>query len=90
MAEKLNEKINPRGTGIPKLSSSLIKRTKRKAMYLRSDGYYEVFKIKIRKAGIFFGKEYPDKEIYPNCEEFGQSAICTSSLKTAEQYYRNI
>ena len=59
-------------------------------MYLRSDGYYEVFKIRIRKAGIYFGKEYPAKEIYPNNEDFGENAFCTSSLQLAEQYYRKL
>lgn len=88
--EKLDEKLSPRGTGLSGLTSTLIKRTKRKAIYLRSDGYYEIFRIEIQKAGILFGKKYPAKELYPNNEKFGHTAFCTASLKLAEQYYRNI
>ena len=88
--EKLAKKIKVKGTGISGLTSTLVKREEKKAIYLRSDGYYEAFKIKIQEAGEIFGREYPKKETYPNNEDFGSIGICTSSLKQAEQYYNNL
>lgn len=88
--EKLPKKIKIKGTGISGLTSTLVKREKKKAIYLRSDGYYEAFKIKIQEAGELFGREYPEKELYPNNEDFGSIGICTSILKQAQQYYNNL
>jgi len=70
------------------VNAHLIKRTKRVAMYLRDDGYYEVGKIKISEAEIVFGKEYPDREIYWSNEDIGNIAKTTSDLKRAEHWYK--
>jgi len=88
--EKLAKKVKVKGTGISGLTSTLVKREEKKAIYLRSDGYYEAFKIKIQEACEIFGREYPKKELYPCNESFGDIAICTSLLKQAERYYNNL
>ena len=88
--EKLPIKVKVKGTGISGLTSKLVKREEKKAIYLRSDGYYEAFKIKIQEACEIFGREYPKKELFPCNEDFGSIGICTSSLKQAEQYYNDL
>lgn len=88
--KKLAEKIELRGLGIPGLKATLIKRTKRKAIYLRSDEYYEVFRIQTQEAGIIFGRKYPARETYPGNDDFGHAAICTKNLKQAERFYKDI
>jgi len=87
--EKLKEEIKLTGLGKP-TTATLIKRTKKKAMYFRDDGCYEVFKIKISKANTIFGKDYPEREIYPNSEDFGQCAWCYNYKDLAEEKYRNL
>lgn len=76
--EKLKEIENINGVGIPGLKARLLKRTDNKAIYLRDDGVYEVFAIKIREARIAFDKEYPEHERYPGNEDFGKTAWCYS------------
>ena len=88
--KKLEEKVIPYGIGIPNLTATLIKRTKRKAMYLRSDGYYEIFQIRVRDAIKIFDKEYPAMELYPSNEIFGEKAFCTQILEKAEEYYKKL
>ena len=64
-----------KGVGIPGLKVRLVKRTDKKAWYLRDDGVHEVFKIKVRREEISQqGKQYPKREIYPNNEDFGRIA----------------
>ena len=84
---RLNENIDIKGTGIPGLTGTLVKRAKCKAIYLRSDGYYEVFRIESRKAETVFGKDLPERELYPGNERFGSQAICTNSRKRAFKYF---
>jgi hypothetical protein len=44
---------------------------------------YEVFSIKIAKAGEVFGKFYPDREVFPGNEDFGYWAWAYISLDKA-------
>ena len=88
--EKLPEVIRIYGTGIDGLTSTLVKRTKKKAMYRRSDGVYEVFKIKIKKEQTVFGRFYPNREVYPGNEDFGDWAWCFNNKIDAMTEYSNI
>lgn len=72
---KLEEQIELKGLGQPTVAKQ-IKRQGKVCMYLRDDGVVEVFKVKIAKATVLKGIEYPDREIYPNNEDFGVSAWC--------------
>ena len=76
----------------------LVKRTTEVAMYRRTDGIYEVFKIEIkegtnpsvRKDITYFN---PRKEIYPEVEESAYSRRRTytfDSLKKAEKAYNKL
>jgi len=87
--EKLKEIIDLRGIGYP-VKATLVKRTKRKAIYVRSDGYYEIFKIKVSPAETVFGKSYPEREVYPCNEDFGFSAWCCASEEGALKRYKNL
>ncbi len=84
---RLNENIDLIGPGIPGLKGTLVKRTNCRAIYLRSDGYYEVFRIESRKAETVFGKDLPERELYPGNERFGFQAICTNSKVRAFKYF---
>lgn len=42
--------------------------------------YYEIFKKKIAKAVTLKGVEYPEREVYPNDNDFGKWAWCCSSV----------
>lgn len=87
--EKLKDVIDLKGIGYP-CKATLIKRTKTKAIYLRDDGHYEVFKITISPAAIVFGREYPEREKYPCNEDFGFSAWCISDEKIALARYKKL
>ena len=87
---RLNKNIDIKGTGIPGLTGTLIKRAKCKAIYLRSDGYYEVFRIKTKKAETVFGRKLPKRELYPGNERFGSHAICTNSRERAFKYFNEL
>lgn len=70
--------------------ATMVKRTKKVAMYLRDDGAYEVFKIrhmrpvKNEKLGIVLGW----REHYPSTSEFTMNyAICTKDKVGAEEAY---
>jgi len=88
--QKLDSVVKILGTGIEGLTATLIERTKKKAIYLRSDGYYEVFKIKTKKASSLFGRDYPDREVYPGNEDFGNSAWCFTKKELAYERYKNL
>jgi hypothetical protein len=87
--EKLKDVIEIRGIGYP-CKATLVRRTKKKAMYKRSDGYYEVFKVKIKPAGSVFGKPLPEREVYPGNEDFGFFAWCFSNRENADIRYDSL
>jgi hypothetical protein len=87
--KKLSEVIEIKGLGFP-VKATLIKRTKTKALYKRSDGYHEVFRIKVKPDRLVFGKSYPEEEVYPGNEDFGFSAWCCFNLENAERRYKNL
>lgn len=78
----------PKIARVAGVNSRLIKRTKRVAMYLRDDGYYEVGKIRIEEERVAFGKLYPDREVYWGNDDFGSIAKCTKDKKAAENWYK--
>ena len=85
--QKLPEKVIVVGTGIPNLTSTLVERTKKKAVYLRSDDVYEVFYIQIHPQQEIYGNSYPEREAYPCNEDFGQTAwTYTTRQKAMERY----
>ncbi|MBA7539154.1 hypothetical protein ES705_31433 [subsurface metagenome] len=90
--EVLPKVVQPRGTGIANLSSTLIKREGRLCMYERSDNVFEVFLVVVRPAVDveLFGKSYPAREVYPGNEDFGSIAWCYSKFKYAEEMYNNL
>jgi len=87
---KLPLTIEVSGTGISNLTSSLVERTPRKALYKRSDDVYEVFLIKINEEGEVFGKHYEKREVYPCNEDFGKTAWCYNSPQRAKAKYSKL
>jgi len=87
--ERLPEVIEVKGVGIPGLTAKLVMRTDKKAMY-RRDNVYEVFRIKVAEAREAFGKNYPQREVYPGNEDFGVWAWCFSNEAKAKQRYDSI
>ncbi len=86
--EKLKEIVNIKGTGIKGLTAKCLMRTNKKAIYKRSDGYFEVFYIKTSKAEEMFGKQYPDREVYPSNDDFGSTAWTYSTESVALREYK--
>lgn len=87
---ELPETVEIRGVGIPQMTAKLIERTKKKALYVRWDGAWEVFRIQITDAGELFGKMYPKREVYPCNEDFGKTAWCYLDENLARQRYSKI
>ena len=85
--KKLGTIVSVRGTGISNLTSSLVQRVAHKAMYLRSDGYYEVFLIKVSPSGDVFGNWQPEREVYPSNEDFGISAWIFKKFEKAHKRF---
>ncbi len=69
----------------------LVKRGLKTLMYARiAFGMivsYEVFKIKIRKAGNINGHPFSAREKFPHHEAFGDWAKCLKTLKRAEEVF---
>ena len=87
--QKLPDKIKISGIGI-NITATLVERTTSKAIYLRSDNIYEIFKIKITPKNEVFGKTYPERESYPSNEDFGKIAWTFRTLKKAKELYDNL
>lgn len=86
--EALANVISPKGTGMPGITATLVKRNDKVAMYLRSDGYYEVGKRKFIEATEFpNNKSYPARETRWTNEDFGVIAKTTSSKTRALEIY---
>jgi len=88
--EQLPDVVSVYGTGIPNLTAKCIERTKRKAIYERSDDVVEVFLVKISPATEAFGKSYPEREVYPGNEDFGKTAWTYRTLEKARRRYNKI
>lgn len=88
--ERLPDIVDISTVGIPKLTATLIERTDNKALYLRSDGMYETFRIKKQAANEMFGRSYPNRELYPGNEEFGVIAWTYRNLRRAHERYATI
>jgi hypothetical protein len=78
------------GVGIPNLTAKLVIRNDKKALYLRSDNVFEVFKIKVSEANEIFGRQYPKREVYPCNEDFGVSAWTYHKKEFAMNKYNQI
>ncbi len=84
--KKLQESLQPKGTGIPGLTAQLVRRTEQVAWYLRNDGYNEIFLIKTGQTFDGLGL----MEYYPGTNDFGKTAWCTRSEETAARLYANL
>ena len=51
---------------------------------------YEVFQIKIQKAGEMFGKWYPARERFPGSEAFGKWAWSYSTMEAAQVKFEEL
>ncbi len=78
------------GVGSTASEATLISRIGRIAMYSRGESIFEVFKVQTKKAGDVFGKQYPDREIYPSNEDFGKTAWCYSSFERASSKFSEL
>lgn len=87
---KLKEFLSVNGTGIPNLKAALVERTDDKAIYLRSDGVYEVFIIKVQEEGYVFDTYYMEREVYPSSEDFGNTAWTYRNLHSAMNKYKTL
>ena len=85
--KKLSKIVYPTGTGIPGLTATLVDRDNNKAIYVRSDGVWEVFFIKRAPAELIYDKSYPERELYPSNEDFGKSAWCYPDESLARKRY---
>ena len=52
--------------------------------------FFEVFIIKIKPQKIIFGKQIPEREVYPNDEDFGNCAWSFRSLKKARSKFNEL
>lgn len=72
------------------VTADLIKREKNVAIYLRSDGYYEVGIISASTGGekLIWGEKryFEAKENYFTNSVFGRDAFCCTSLDSAQRY----
>ena len=78
------------GVGIADMTAKCVQRTPNKAMYLRWDGTYEVFRIKISREKEIFGRTYPPREVYPGNEDFGTFAWCYKDKDMALKRYEDM
>lgn len=78
------------GTGIPGITVTQLKRIGKLCLYQRDDEVYEVFYVKTRPAESVFGKDYPEREQYPNNEDFGQTAWCFKTKEMAERKFNTL
>ena len=91
--ERLRDVVHPKGTGIPELTATLVKRNGRICMYERFDPEdsmlaWEVFIVQYSEAEILKGNySYPAREIYPRNESFGDTAWCFSVRENADRCY---
>ncbi len=88
--ERLPDEVSIGTVGIPGMTAKCIERTDKKAIYLRWDDVWEVFRIKIAEPSEVFGKKYPKREVYPSNEDFGSIAWCFKDETSARRRYNNI
>jgi hypothetical protein len=87
---KLPKEVACNGVGISNMTATLVERTDKKAIYLRWDGVYEVFRIAMQEATEIFGNHVPKKEAYPGNEKFGTIAWSFRDKDSAMAMYRRI
>lgn len=79
MKKVLNEVVVLKGS-CKGTTSTLVERTVSKALYFRSDGYWEAFRIKVVPEMVCVEKIWARTgntvELYPNNNAFGVSAWC--------------
>lgn len=73
--KKLKQTIEVKGIDEP-MNSTQVKRKGNICMYLRDDGAYEVFIVKIQKAKVIKDVVFEQREVYPKNEDFGVTAWC--------------
>jgi hypothetical protein len=90
--KQLEKEVQLRGTGIPGLSATLVKRKGNVCMYRRWDSVWEVFTPNIVKKGsMVFEKLYDDDtEVYVGTSDFGSTAWCFPDRKGAEKCYQGL
>lgn len=80
--QQLSKTIELRGLGQSITATEMVRQGDL-AMYKRDDEVYEVFLIKTAEAKKIFDKQYEEREVYPNNEDFGTSAWCFKTLTSA-------
>lgn len=66
----------------------LMKRNKYVAIYKQEDTGYEVFLIRVGKAENIKGREYPEREVFPFNEDFGEFAWSYRKYEQALEKYK--
>lgn len=46
---------------------------------------WEAIRIKVKKAETVFGKDYPEREVYPGTSDFGRWAVSVPARATLEE-----
>jgi hypothetical protein len=85
--KRLPKTIENMGVSIKDLTTTCIVRNGHKAIYKRSDGYYEVILIRVRPERMVFGKFYPAEEVYPTTAEFGRYGWFYPNYTLAKKQY---
>ncbi len=62
MYRPLAKTVPVKGTGLPNLSATEIKRDGKICLYERSDGNFEVFTVQNSPGQVLFGETYPPRE----------------------------
>lgn len=88
---KLQNELTVSGVGSPAPTATKLKEKENIYLYQRSDSnVFEVFIAKTAKQGEVFGKEYPERELYPCNEDFGKTAWCYNSLEKAIKKFNSL
>lgn len=87
----LDKKVNVKGINKPNVTANQLTRVDDVAIYKRSDGeIYEVFIVKVASESEIFGVKYPERELYPNNEDFGRTAWTFTTYTGAKNKFDDI
>lgn len=87
--EYLNTTVKLSGLG-QAIESTQLQKHDNIYLYQREDNTYEVFTARVAQAGMVFNVEYPEREVYPNNEDFGKSAWCYTNKDQAIRKFNQL